>query len=103
MAVRNFWIAAEIDGRRTPLAGGPAGKAGGFRAYIYQRHNGGSETAAEIRGHVGEDGRLLLDVWVPMEEGGAVAADVGPYLVSDFRRPMQAGNLAMLARVRSQR
>ena len=40
MAVRNFWIEVEIDGRKTKLTGGPTGKSGGMRINIYQRSNG---------------------------------------------------------------
>lgn len=40
MAVRNFWIEVEIDGRKTKLTGGPVGKNGGMRINLYQRSNG---------------------------------------------------------------
>lgn len=48
MAVRNFWISADIDGRETKLRGGPRAKNGGMVIMIYQRDEGGITTAAEI-------------------------------------------------------
>ena len=40
MAVRNFWIEVEIDGRKTKLTGGPTGKNGGMVIVLYQRQEG---------------------------------------------------------------
>lgn len=37
MAVRNFWIDANIDGRLTELSGGPRDKTGGMDVTIKQR------------------------------------------------------------------
>lgn len=48
MAVRNFWIEAEIDGRQTALAGGPRSKDGGMTVTIYQRDKGGITEAVNI-------------------------------------------------------
>ena len=41
MAVRNYWIEAKIDGRKTLLTGGPEGKQGGFFMRIHMRAEGG--------------------------------------------------------------
>lgn len=49
MAVRNFWIEANIDGRETVLKGGPASKRGGLYLTIKQRSEGGITTAYKIR------------------------------------------------------
>ena len=49
MAVRNFWIEADIDGRQTVLAGGPRSKDGGMTITIYQRKDGGITEAVKIR------------------------------------------------------
>jgi hypothetical protein len=38
--VRNFWLSGFIDGRATPLKGGPANKEGGFTLVIHQRQEG---------------------------------------------------------------
>ena len=48
MAVRNFWLEAEIDGRKSELRGGPANKAGGMEVTLYQRNDGGIETAVRL-------------------------------------------------------
>lgn len=50
MAVRNFWIDVNIDGRETTLSGGPARKDGGMTVDIRQRNNGAGKTGdAPIR------------------------------------------------------
>lgn len=48
MAVRNFWIEADIDGRATMLAGGPRGKRDGMDVTIYQRDDGSIKTAVKV-------------------------------------------------------
>ena len=37
MAVRNFYVEADIEGRETMLGGGPRNKEGGMTTNIYQR------------------------------------------------------------------
>lgn len=49
MAVRNFWIDADIDGRQTELSGGPRAKDGGMSVIIKQRDAGEITTALRIR------------------------------------------------------
>lgn len=39
MAIRNFYINGNIDGRRTTLSGGPQSKEGGMSIVITQRDN----------------------------------------------------------------
>lgn len=41
MAVRNFYVEADIDGRQTTLGGGPASKTGEMTVHIHQRDDGG--------------------------------------------------------------
>lgn len=41
MAVRNFYVEADIEGRETMLGGGPRNKEGGMTTNIYQRDDGG--------------------------------------------------------------
>lgn len=48
MAVRNFYIEADIDGRQTILSGGPARKDGGMRITITQRDDGAIRRAFTI-------------------------------------------------------
>lgn len=62
MAIRNFWIEADIDGRATNLAGGPRAKDGGFNLVIYQRSEGAIIKAATISGFAHEDGTLRLHI-----------------------------------------
>ena len=58
--VRNFWIEAEVDGRKTPIAFGPQGKDGGFELTVYIRNKGEVEVVLGITGWVLEDGKLCL-------------------------------------------
>lgn len=62
MAVRNFWIEAEIDGRKTELAGGPISKTGGFSLRVKMRNDGGIVSAVRLEGYAFSDGTLRLDV-----------------------------------------
>lgn len=48
MAVRNFWIDGDIDGRQTYLSGGPRSKSGGMDVTIYQREDGCIKTAVKV-------------------------------------------------------
>lgn len=41
MAVRNFWLNAQVDGKATPLASGPKAKDGGMVVDFLQRSKGG--------------------------------------------------------------
>ena len=43
--MRNFWLEADIDGRKTALSSGPTGKDGGMRITIRQRDKGESVVA----------------------------------------------------------
>jgi len=49
--VRNFWIAANIDGRQSNLSGGPKSKDGGFSMSIQIRDDGDVLDALHIRGY----------------------------------------------------
>lgn len=48
MAVRNFWVEAEIDGRETNAKGDPVRKDGGMEVTIYQRDDGTIKEALRI-------------------------------------------------------
>lgn len=60
--VRNFWVEADIDGRRERLSGGPVARDGGFELTVYIRDRGSVRRAVEMRGYEYEDGKLRL--WV---------------------------------------
>ena len=61
MTIRNFWIDATIDGRKTKLAGGPQRKDGGFRLEVKVREDGRSVLPLVIVG-TEVDGQLELQV-----------------------------------------
>lgn len=63
MAVRNFWLEANVDGRKTKLTGGPRSKDGQFDLRIYIRENGRSVRALTIYGLCDFDGILRLSVY----------------------------------------
>ena len=56
MAMRDWWIEVEIDGRKRKLAGGPRAKDGGFALTIRQREEGESVEVLRVLGvvHPGE-------------------------------------------------
>ena len=60
--VRNFWIEAEVDGRKTPIAFGPRSADGGFRLTVYMRKLGDIETAIEMEGFLNSFGELVLRI-----------------------------------------
>lgn len=60
--VRNFWVAGDVDGRRSLIAGGPRARDGGLTLTIYQRSRGGIATALKVHCVAFLDGTLLLQV-----------------------------------------
>ena len=62
MAVRNFWIDVNIDGRQTFLSGGPKAKTGGMDITIYQRNEGSIKKAISIYCRADGD-RLYTEVY----------------------------------------
>lgn len=62
MAVRNFWVEANIDGRETLLGGGPRAKDGGMSVNIYQRDDGSILRAINITCFVDRNGLLRTTV-----------------------------------------
>ena len=71
MAVRNFWVEANIDGRSTKVAGGPVAKDGGMNLKLYQRDDNDIVTAFDIR-CTECDGKLKTQV---VDYEGIVVAD----------------------------
>lgn len=61
MAVRNFWIDADIDGRVTELCGGPKSKEGGMNVTLYQRDRVAITVALSITCEE-ENGKLFTRV-----------------------------------------
>lgn len=64
MAVRNFYIEADIDGRQTMLGGGPRAKDGGMDVTIYQRDEGGIKRVLTVTCRVRGD---KLVTWVDVD------------------------------------
>lgn len=58
--VRNFWLDARIDGRRSRFASGPRSRDGGFVLDIYMRDRGGvPKEPLRVHGQC-RDGRLSV-------------------------------------------
>ena len=59
MAVRNFWIEADVDGYKTMLKGGPRSKEDGLSVKLFQRSEGNITTAVKIDCFVDSEGKLV--------------------------------------------
>ena len=64
MATRNFWIEAEVEGRKTSLAGGPRSKDGGMDVFLTVREDGGIREAVRIVCRSDGDKNTIM-VWGP--------------------------------------
>mgnify|MGYP004446703797 FL=1 len=62
MAVRNWWIEADIDGRQTTLTGGPRSKDGGFQLNLYQRVKGEIKKPYRIAAFIDRNGALRCQI-----------------------------------------
>lgn len=62
MAVRNFYVEANIDGRQTSLGGGPKSKTGEMTVRLYQRDDGAITDALLIECRE-RDGKLITEVY----------------------------------------
>lgn len=62
MAVRNFYVEANIDGRQTILGGGPKSKTGEMSVRLYQRDDGAITDALLIECKE-RDGVLITEVY----------------------------------------
>jgi hypothetical protein len=65
MALRNFWIKADVDGQSTQRGFGPRSADGGFDLTICMRDNGSSTKPVRITGFALADGTLLVTVYGP--------------------------------------
>lgn len=72
--VRNYWITGTIDGRTSPLTGGPRDRTGGLELRILQRDRGDVITAAIVNGYVlrDPDGRTRLALVITDRNGDVV-------------------------------
>ena len=69
--VRNFWIEAEVDGRKTPIKFGPRGKDEGFRLTVYMRNEGAVEAVICVEG-VNREGELILSLDCDYPSSGSI-------------------------------
>lgn len=71
--IRNFWIEADIDGKKTPIKGGPISSTGGFHMVISVREDKKiSDTAITIVGKVAKGGTaLILEIYKVTQGIGA--------------------------------
>lgn len=60
--VRNFWISADVDGRRSRISGGPRGRGGGISLTLYQRCGGEVAAALNVECIARSDGTLCVEV-----------------------------------------
>ena len=63
MAVRNFWVEANINGYKSKVQGGPRRKEDGMEVTIYQRDNGEISTAFQVNCKVTPSGNLITSVF----------------------------------------
>ena len=63
MAVRPFWIEADIDGRQTKLSGGTKRSDGDHTIVIYQRDKGEKTIPFKIRQYSTEDLNEETNKW----------------------------------------
>lgn len=71
MAVRNFYLKAQIDGRETLIGSGPRSRDGGMDVYIYQRHNCGGSSYPVLKIYSRAFGDKLI-TYVVDEEGNTI-------------------------------
>ena len=62
MAVHNFWLEANIDGKESLITGGPKSKDGGLNLDLFIRTHKQSERILNIQGFAHTDGELVLYV-----------------------------------------
>jgi len=56
--MRNFYVRGKVDGRKTPIAGGPRNKHGGMVITLYQKEKGESVEILNVTSAVLPDGKL---------------------------------------------
>ena len=80
MAVRPFYMEANVDGRTSQLSGGPKSKSGGMDVTIYQRDNGDISKVFRIESNsTMRDGKLILVTSVFDKKGNIVAQEETEY------------------------
>ncbi len=62
--MRNFFIKAKADGRKTPISGGPRNKDGGMFITFYQKEGGESVEVLKVVSSVLPSGKLRTAIHV---------------------------------------
>jgi hypothetical protein len=62
MAVRNFYVVADVDGRSSQVTGGPIRKDGGMTISLTMRDNGAIRDVLTIYCQAHDDGGLVVEV-----------------------------------------
>lgn len=60
--VRNFWITADIDGRKSQIESGPIRRDGGIYLTIKMRDDGDVRNVLTVVGTAADDGALTLEI-----------------------------------------
>jgi hypothetical protein len=66
--VRNFYVIAEVDGRRSRISGGPRAWDGGMTLTLYQRRSGSVAAVLTLRCGVRKGNELVTDVECALPE-----------------------------------
>ncbi len=74
MAIRNFWIEANIDGYKTSPSGGPRSKDDGMNIIVYQREDGRIKKAIEIS-CLAFNGELQSTVYIDGKKVGSYVSN----------------------------
>lgn len=56
--MRNFYMKAKVDGRKTPITGGPRNKDGAMFINLYQKERGESVEILSVSSSVLQNGKL---------------------------------------------
>lgn len=62
MSVRNFWLEAVVDGRKSEIGAGPRAKDGGMVVRVKQRKDGKPTDAVTVHCFADIDGSLVARV-----------------------------------------
>lgn len=78
---KGFFIHAEIDGKVSPVSGGPKSRSGGMTVRLTQRNKGSIVTAFNLRSETftNDAGKLMLRTSVIDSDGIVVASKETEY------------------------
>ena len=62
--MRNFYMKAKVDGRKTPLTGGPRNKDGAMFITLYQKEKGESVEILKVVSSVLPNGKLRTAIYM---------------------------------------